>query len=63
MWARPCRFDEYLAQAAAAYKGTRILQHAGGLPKEEEDKEAMAKMFEVRALGRDPPSGFIYIHI
>ena len=45
--ARPCRFDEYLAQAAAAYKGTRILQHAGGLPKEKEDKEAMAKMFEV----------------
>ena len=44
-----CRFDEYLAQAAAAYKGTRILQHAGGLPKEKADKEAMATMFEVCA--------------
>lgn len=43
-----CRFDDYLAQAVTAYTGTRILAHAGGLPKEKEDKQAMATLFEVR---------------
>lgn len=41
------RFDEYLAQATTAYTGTRILAKAGGLPHEEEDKKAMADMYEV----------------
>ena len=49
-----CRFDDYLAQAVTAYTGTRILAHAGGLPKEKEDKQAMATLFEVRALMVQP---------